>query len=456
MIKLEIINTYICKKATLIFFLIFLIFTLDRHHRFEFTTNKEFGPFEYDVAEYYSYLPTFFYNSNTEFDLNCKKNKRTIGMAIMYLPAFISGDAIARSLNEPINGYSYPYQLSIRWWSICITFLGLWFTSKSLLMFFSEIVTGLTLTCIFYGTNLFFYTYSTGESPHSYLFFLYSIFLYFSFQLILYEKTKMLLFLGIIGGMIFLIRPTAGLIIFFPLLFKLYSYNDLKQRIRFIMFRNRFYFFGSAILFLIPLLFQMLIWYNYHGSPFYYSYIDERFFFDDPQILNFLFSFQKGWFIYTPIMIFSVFGLLLSIKNRKDYFIFSISFLIINIYILSCWWDWGFGGSFGCRTLIESYAILAVTFAVFIKWSFSLFNKLSFVKLIFRFFLISLFFILIKLNIFQTWQYKYNIIHWSGMNEKAYKFVFLKESLSQKEYLYLKDSLIKEVDVYKRKNGFRD
>jgi hypothetical protein len=42
------------------------------------------------------------------------------------------------------------------------------------------------------------------------------------------------------------------------------------------------------------------------------------------------------------------------------------------------------------------------------------------------------------------------------MNEKAYKFVFLKESLSQKEYLYLKDSLIKEVDVYKRKNGFRD
>ncbi len=176
----------------------------------------------------------------------------------------------------------------------------------------------------------------------------------------------------------------------------------------------------------------------------------------DPQVINFLFSYQKGWLIYTPIMLFSLIGILLARKRLNDFFGFLIIFMTLNIYILCCWWDWGFGGSFGCRPLIESYAILAFPFALFINWCFSLFLKFSVGKVILRAFLVILLFLLIKLNLFQTWQYKYLIIHWAGMNEKAYKYVFLKEKLTNEQLIYLHNSLVIDFDVEKRKNGIRD
>lgn len=453
---LEIIYKYIFNKASLMFFVFLIIFTFDRHHRYEATVNPDLGPFESDVAEYYSYLPAFFYGTPEQLELNCKQNKRTIGMSVMYTPAFIAGDIIARSSGEKINGYSPPYQWPIRWGSILITISGLWFMRKSLLKFFNDTTTLITLVCIFFGTNLFYYTYSNGEMPHSYLFFFYSLFLYFSLKLILENKYKNIMWLGLIGGIIVLIRPTSGLIILFPLLFRITSLKDFKERIKILLFQHRLHAFWALILFAAPLLIQMIIWNKYHGDYIYYSYAGERFFFNDPQVINFLFSYQKGWLIYTPIMLFSLIGILLARKRLNDFFGFLILFMPLNIYILSCWWDWGFGGSFGCRPLIESYAILAFPFALFINWCFSLFLKFSVGKVILRAFLVILLFLLIKLNLFQTWQYKYLIIHWAGMNEKAYKYVFLKEKLTKDQLIYLHNSLVIDIDVEKRKNGIRD
>lgn len=80
----------------------------------------------------------------------------------MYSPAFF-GDAIARQFGEKVNGYSKPYQRAIRWGSVIFAFNGLWFARINLLMFFSDTVMLIALACVFFDTNLFYYTFSAGE-----------------------------------------------------------------------------------------------------------------------------------------------------------------------------------------------------------------------------------------------------------------------------------------------------
>ena len=56
---------------------------------------------------------------------------------------------------------------------------------------------------------------------------------------------------------------------------------------------------------------QMIYWNEMTGHWLYFSYgSDERFFFGDPAIIKGLFSYRKGLFIYTPLLLFAF---------RRDY-----------------------------------------------------------------------------------------------------------------------------------------
>jgi hypothetical protein len=90
-----------------------------------------------------------------------------------------------------------------------------------------------------------------------------------------------------------------------------------------------------------------------------------------------------------------------------------ILFLILNLYIVFSWWCWWYGGSFGQRSLIESYALLALPFAAFIKF---ISEKKWYYNIIF--YAIALFFV--WLNIFQTYQYEHHSLHWDAMTKELY------------------------------------
>jgi hypothetical protein len=91
--------------------------------------------------------------------------------------------------------------------------------------------------------------------------------------------------------------------------------------------------------------------------------------------------------------------------------------LPIYLYLVSSWWCWWYGGSFSQRSMIDIYPLLALPLAAFIfQISHFSVNKQ---KAIFT--IITLF---VLLNIFQTVQYKYNIIDFDGMTAKEYVQVF--------------------------------
>lgn len=451
--KLERIIQHLLRHLSLYFFVFLIIFTFDRHHRYEH--GKEgIGTFYSDVFEYYRFLPDLFINGGPEAEQAIKQSKRTVGMAMLYAPAFFIGNAIAKYNGDKTDGYSLPYQQSARWGSIVFCLLGLWFLRKSLLLFFNEVVVTISLVALLFGTNLFYYTYSWGELPHVYLFGLSGVFIYSTLQWLQQNRMGYLLLAAFMAGMITLIRPTGIMVLLFPLLFAANTWSDFKQRLTFI-FAKPISLLLAFALFMLPLLLQMGFWKIHVGQLVYYSYGKERFFFNDPQIINFLFSYRKGWLLYTPLMAFSLAGMILCRRYLKAFFLFNMVFFAVVVYVLSSWWEWSYGGSFGCRALVEYYAFFVFPLAAFVAWFWDNAIKQIVVKWLARLLPLVVFYLCIQLNLIQTWQCKFGIMHWSGMSKEAYWEMFLKTDLSKEEVLRIQSKCIMP-DANKMMRGDRD
>lgn len=384
----------------------------------------------WDVLEYYSYLPAaFIYNDLTmkftdsnpifsdkiwAFPLKNgnKVVKMSSGLSLLYLPFFLTSHLAAKILNYPATGWGEPYAFGLLMSSVFYLALGLYFLRKVLRKYFSDFITAVTLISVVIGTNLFYYSAFEAAMSHSFSFSMFCAFIYFT--IFWYEKPtfKNSFIIGLLAGIISLIRPTNSLIILFFLFWKIDSFESLKLRVKFFIekFKLIFLIIFGGILIWIP---QLLYWKIVTGQWFFYSYMDNNFYFSKPHVLDGLFSFRKGWLLYTPMMIFAIFGITLLFKRLRDFFVPTLTFFIVNIYIIFSWWCWWYGGSFGMRPLIESYALLAIPMATVLE---NLLSKKNVIKIAFIF----LIFLLNLHSIFQTAKYYYGSIHWDAMTEEAY------------------------------------
>ena len=389
-----------------------------------------------DVISYYSYLPAaFIYNDLTfQFDdeiigdkeiriwSNIAPNgnrvqKMTMGLSIFYLPLFLVAHIYASFFDNP-SGYSWPYEFMISLGGLVYGILGLIYVASVLLRYFSQFVASVSVFVIALGTNLFYYVVADGCMSHVYSFFLFAAFIY---HFLIWNESpskKSTIILGLIFGLICLVRPSNAVIMLIPVLYSVTGLDSLRARLS-LIWNRRSYILLAAIIFLIIVSPQLIYWKIITGSWFYYSYPNESFYFLNSHIYEGLFSFRKGWSVYTPVMIFSLAGLLLLRSNLSDYLFPLIAFLAVNLFVVFSWWCWWYGGSFGARALIETYAILAIPFAAFFHWTFEYGRKLLSRALI-TVMLIGF----IYLNLFQTKQYLSSLIHWDSMNSKTYWAVF--------------------------------
>lgn len=390
-----------------------------------------------DVVSYYAYLPAglIFHDLNFSFMKELPADfegkiwmatapngkpviRMTMGLAILWLPFFMIAHIGAKILGVSALGYSWPYSLSIFVAAVFYLFIGLIFLRKILRKYFSEIVTGITLLLTVLATNLMFYVISEPGMSHVYSFSLITALLYFTLQWIDKPTISSILILGVLSGLIVLIRPVNGLVLVFPALIAISSFTDFKMR--FLERWKPILFAGlAAFLVLLP---QLIYWKMQTGHFLFNSYMDSgRFFFTAPHIQDGLFSFRKGWFIYTPIMLFSILGLAVLKSYFKDFLMPMIVFLILFVYVIFSWWCWWYGGSFGSRPMIDIYGIMAIPLAAFIS---TLLKMSWWKKGILGLLLLSF----VLLNQFQMTQYRTSLLHWDSMTKQAYWGIFLKKN----------------------------
>lgn len=410
--------------------------------------NKGDGNFSWDVANYYSYLPAFFTNSGSfELKTECPSfkvdympilprdslhiPKTTYGMALFYSPFFALGYKIAYNQQDPLDGFSEAFATTLHWGMIFYSILGLLLLRNFLIKFFTEKVITITLIILFFGTALFYYSLSQPEMPHSSLFFLFSAFLLSTYHWYLNQTIGRSLLIGFLIGLIALIRPTDLMIGLVFLFWPTEGCLSFKDKMMFLLKRYKLILVmaSSALLMWVP---QMLFWKARTGHLLYFSYQGEQFFWNDPQLINVLFSYRKGLFLYTPLIALSIIGFCFMPKSMKQIRNGLILLFVLNLYLVSCWWDWFFGGCFAARSFVQHFSYLSIPLASLIAFMFELPSK-TWIKPIIQFVLVVCILLGISLNLFQTYQYNANLIHPFAMSKKTYWFVFGRYNLKGNE-----------------------
>ncbi len=387
-----------------------------------------------DVVSYYAYLPAavIYHDLSFQFKKDLPKDfegriwtrtlpdgrqvlKMSMGVALLVLPFFLIAHLISLLTSLPADGYSTIYQFSVLIAAVFYLMAGLLFLRKVLLRFFNDRLIAIVIIAVVFGTNLFNYSAAEPGMSHVYSFFLFNGFLYFMLQWFEKPSWKSSFLFAIFAGLITLIRPVNILILILPVLYQ--NGKTFSEHISWLWSQRMKILFMAFIAFLV-LLPQLIYWKYSTGSWVYYSYPGERFYFNNPHVIDGLFSYRKGWFVYTPIMLFFVGGFYFLRKKIPELFLPLLVFLILDVYVIFSWWSWWYGGSFGARPMIESYGLLALPFSALVE-------KVMKQKIRIKIPAVVLLTFLIYLNLFQSAQYRITMIHWAGMSKQVYWKIFL-------------------------------
>ncbi|MFC2101864.1 glycosyltransferase family 39 protein [Bacteroidota bacterium] len=343
--------------------------------------------------------------------------KYPMGLAILYAPFFFAGHLFSMLPGFAADGFSLPYQVSVAIGCLLITIAGIWFLRKILLTYFSEGVTALTMVLVVLGTNYFELTAYDGALVHNALFTIYTLVIWLTIRWHENPTGRRSLLLGLLIGLAIIIRPTEIIAALIPLLWGVWDMESLRRKWSLVIGHWSLVIGIFLAIFLVGSL-QLLYWKIYSGSWVYYSYEpNEKLQWIAPWLWQVLFSFKKGWLIYTPMMLFALAGFYRLGARYKPIFYAIFLFTVANILIVASWPTWWYGGSFGQRAMMQSYAILAFPLAALVQW---LLTSKVWIKV--PLFLVILFFIL--LNLFQTWQYMNFLIHPTLMTSGYYLRMF--------------------------------
>ena len=441
-------------RFIIIFLLLLFCGTNFIHRHWIRDEGPQRGVIKWDVISYYSYLPaTFIYkdlslefskdpdfnNDNKFWSQKTESGKNVIitsmGLSYLYSPFFFMAHILAPVLNETRDGFSSIYQFFLVLSGLVYVGFGLFFLWKFLARYFRSEVVSITLLLIGLGTNFYYYSTYEAAMSHSYNFSLISLFLFLSARWYDRANLKNSVLLGLVYGLIVLIRPTNLLIIIVFLGLGVDSVQGLMARLNFLIKKIPVILI-MILAFVLPWIPQFIYWHGVSGSIMYNSYseVGSSFYFDNPHIIDFLFSYQKGWFVYTPMMLFAVAGFYFLYRNHRSLFFAPAIYLPVMIYVFSSWWSWWTGGSFGIRSMVDLMPVMSIPLAALISQSKSF-------KPEFKWGMAVVLIFVIYLNLFQSWQYHKVLIHWAGMTKESYWTIFLS---SKDKYGYWQN--IKEAD----------
>lgn len=259
------------------------------------------------------------------------------------------------------NGHTLEEGISILVTASIVSFLTIVLIYKTLLNFEIRKRYAFIFSVAGYlSSYALLYTFLLPSFTHTYEAFVISIIIYM-FSLKEKLHSKRMLILGLLTGILVLIRPIFVVIIpLIVLVVLLKPTNNLLKLKRIIH-----YGIGG----LIPLI--ILLVYNYQSYATFlasgYSTLRGENFTSTSNILNILVSPNKGFLVFTPIAIIGVAGLLYRFKKHWEIKLISLGTLVSISLIYSFWQAWEGGGSFGSRFLIFAFPITTLGVALLYK-----------------------------------------------------------------------------------------
>lgn len=354
-----------------------------------------YTPMHSDGNGYYMYLPAVFsyrdlgmnfvYNgtfsdpsglTGTFFPMATGQvvDKYTMGVAVLQLPFFLLADVAAHLFTpDQTDGFSAIYQLGNIASGCFYYFVGSVASYKISRKYADDKSAFWAAVAVTFGTGLFHYISRDGGYSHVYS---YAMIALFILLVDIYEKkpVKRVQFLGgICFGLLTLVRVTNAVMILIYVFYRVNSFRGLLERLKKILLpKNWWLVLLGVLLVWAP---QLMYWKWAAGSFFVNSYhlpgneFDERFYWTSPEIINVLFTVNRGVFFWCPVVILSVAAIFILFKKVPEFQLGILLSILAFTYITASWWAYDGLCGFTNRFFVDLSAVFIFELALFLKWA---------------------------------------------------------------------------------------
>lgn len=280
-------------------------------------------------------------------------DKYPVGIALVEAPFFVAADTLTVISGGVRDGYSPLYQWGVALAAMCYLQIGLFASYKVLEARFGKKLSLILLSIFLLGTSLLFYTSYESSMSHVFSFAFISLSIWLLDRYLHKPSLKLLIGIGltvVIAGVIRNVNIAFGIIPLFLMV------KEAKPAKRLGLFLKTLLIWGViALIVFIP---QFLYWYTTTGKIIAYGYQGETFNLLQPHLFEHLFGIaSNGLFFWHPLLLLIIPGAYFWIKSKDRMAIPSLIYLVVLIYVLSCWWAYWFGYSFGMRPYVDYYLI---------------------------------------------------------------------------------------------------
>ncbi|MEN9407052.1 MAG: hypothetical protein RLZZ455_268 [Candidatus Parcubacteria bacterium] len=286
-----------------------------------------------------------------------------LGPSLIWIPFFslvhITVNIITTlGISLPHNGYSDSYQITLGLINIGFVLMGMMLIHTLLRRYYSPFVAGTSTLLVLFGTNLLYYGSLDVLNSHPASFLLCSIFTYL---FVLHRgsmKKRYWLGMGILLGLMSLVRLQDSLLILMPLFFFVQKYISKKPRIT---TKSLLYLFTLLIGWCIGFLPQLLVSKTLYGTFYLLPYTlgGTAFSLGQNKLLQLFINEQKGLLLYSPIFVAGLIGLFV-LHGKTTVLKLPFLMVIVAVFILiGSWSGWSQGEAFGMRMFISLLPLIA-------------------------------------------------------------------------------------------------
>ncbi len=291
--------------------------------------------------------------------------KYTIGWAILVMPFYFLGYIVSWLAKAPLDGFSMISLYFVPGAGMFYAVAGALFLWLILRRFLREKAIMFVMCLLVTGTPLLHYATFDSIFSHIHSFFLITLLFWLLPYIFEKEKSWAIILAGLISGLIIITRITNAVWLIAIPFYGVFDYNDFRNKLSLVRIKWPA-IIGACIMLVLPIFLQILYWHSITGNWIYYSYGNEGFNFLNPHTFGVLFSVRAGMYFWTPLLFPATIGFYCLFRNKNPYFTGIIIGAIFNLWIISSWRNWFYGG-FSLRPITDSIVVLAIGLAAFWK-----------------------------------------------------------------------------------------
>lgn len=306
-------------------------------------------------------------------------DKYGVGVAVMALPFFLAAHTLTWWMQSPspcewwayqfpMDGFSPIYQHAMGVSGLFWMWLGVVVSHWHLRRYFSRMTAAWTVGILVFGTNLLHYMVAESVLSHGYSYALFALLLLATDR---WRRGtggwKTAVFAGCVAGVLGMVRASNLAFVPCALLWGVGEGKAWKGR----MARGWRELLLAGGCCLAVFSFQLWTWKCMSGHWLLNAYgaQGEGFSWLRPEIVNVLFSLRGGVFFWCPVLSVGLAGLFLARGGRGAPWRWTaVVYVLLQVWVVASWHDWAYGGGFGHRGFIETYALWVFPMAAWMEW----------------------------------------------------------------------------------------